>query len=388
MSDEPQDTPRRRLTGRFVPAKSSAAEDALPERARGLLRQLADGDAHFDWSRVGGHDVWRGRQHGTGETVVVKTVLSVATARAVAGRGVAPRVLAADDASGICVMEDLGPTTLLDMLSGGDADAASQGLLELAHSLGRLHGWSSAPEPSTLRLRPVPRLPLAAFTDICMTLGVDAARARDEFIEAERCVRNENPQVVVHGDPCPDNFVWMPRTGQGWRRHGRSRRTPGHFSGSWRPLACIGWSRASRANGSSKPTTTASLAPDSRPFESGGSYGSTTRQPRLTGPGTSKAPARLPAHSHDDYGRVGDRWTTLRCIPRSGPKYLDTLRRQHCRRHREPLGRRALSEVSRGKKGRPDGRTMDGQTSLGLPDEPSQAGRQGALSGRRTVSSR
>ena len=203
---------------RLVPGKNPVATDALPARARTLLKQLAGRDAHFDWSRIEGHEVWRGRQHETGGTVVVKSGLNVATARAVADSGVAPRVLAADDASGICVMEDVGPTTLLGLLSAADAAAAAQGLLALASALGRLHGWSAAPEPSALPLPPVPRLPLSAFTNVCTALGVDTARARDDFIEAERCVRNDDPQVVVHGDPCPDNFV-----------PGESRQVPGKF---------------------------------------------------------------------------------------------------------------------------------------------------------------
>ena len=43
--------------------------------------------------------------------------------------------------------------------------------------------------------------------NICSALDVDADRARNELIEAEHCVRSEAPQVIVHGDPCPDNFV-------------------------------------------------------------------------------------------------------------------------------------------------------------------------------------
>lgn len=188
-------------------ANSPDAANALPDRARRLVKQLSDSAADFAWSRVEGHEVWRGRQHETGLTVVLKSGVNVATARAVANSGVALRVLAADGASGICVMEDVGSTTLLDILAAGDADAASQGLLGLASALGTLHGWSAATERAQLRLPPVPRLPLPAFTNICMALGVDASRARGALIEAERCVRNDDPQVLVHGDPCPDNFV-------------------------------------------------------------------------------------------------------------------------------------------------------------------------------------
>ena len=138
---------------------------------------------------------------------MVKSGANVRIAQAMADSGVAPRVLAADDVAGICVMEDLGSTTLLDILAADDAATASQGLLCLARTVSVLHGWSSTPELSLPRPPPVPRLSLSAFMNICGALDVDAGPARGELIEAERCVCSEAPQVVVHGDPCPDNFV-------------------------------------------------------------------------------------------------------------------------------------------------------------------------------------
>ena len=164
-------------------------------------------DAHVDSARIEGHEVWRVRQRETGETVVVKSGANASTARAVADSGVAPRVLAADDAAGICVMEDVGSATLADILAAGDAQAASQGLLSLARTLGALHGWSWAREPTRSRLPPAPPLRMAAFMNICGALEVDANPTRVELIESEHCVRSEAPQVVVHGDPCPENFV-------------------------------------------------------------------------------------------------------------------------------------------------------------------------------------
>lgn len=181
------------------------ASEPLRRFARDLLNRCPGDDAHLHWARIDGHEVWRVRQIATGRTVIVKSGANAATARAMAHSGVAPRVLAGDDASGICVMEDLGDTTLADSLAAADADTASQGLLDLADALGRLHGWASA--PTLARLPVVPPLSLAAFTNICGALDVDAGRARSELIEAERCMRSEDPQVVVHGDVCPDNYV-------------------------------------------------------------------------------------------------------------------------------------------------------------------------------------
>ena len=196
-------TEASQLPGQLVAQRD--AGEPLPEHARTLLKRLYGDDEHFDWARIEGHEVWRVRQHRTGETIVAKSGANIATARAMAVGGIGPRVLAADDETGICIMEDLGSTTLLDLLTGQNADAAAQGLLGLARTLGAMHRWSSALELP--RLPPVPRLPLAAFMNICGALGVDASPARGELIAAERCVRSEDPQAVVHGDPCPDNFV-------------------------------------------------------------------------------------------------------------------------------------------------------------------------------------
>lgn len=188
-------------------APKSESADSLPEPALRLLKRLAGGATHFESSRVEGHDVWRVRLRDTGTRSVVKLGTNISIARAMADSGVAPRVLASNDEAGICVMEDLGSTTLSDVLSAGDAEAASRGLLGLARTVGVLHGWSSTAELSLPRPPPVSPLSLSAFMNICGALDVDADRARNELIEAEHCVRSEAPQVIVHGDPCPDNFV-------------------------------------------------------------------------------------------------------------------------------------------------------------------------------------
>ncbi len=178
----------------------------IVELAQDLLNRFFGVDANFHWVRIDGHEVWRVRQIETGRTVIVKVGVNTATARALAHSGVAPRLLGVDDVSGICVMEDLGESTLAESLEGADPGTASRGLLDLADSLGRLHGWA-APEPPLARLTVVPRLPLAAFFNICGALGVDAFHVRRELIEAERCMRSEDPQVVLHGDVCPENYV-------------------------------------------------------------------------------------------------------------------------------------------------------------------------------------
>ena len=187
--------------------------EVVQKQARDLLNRHFGDDADLDWVRIGGRKVWRLRQSGTQRTVIVKSGVNVATAQAMARSGVGPQVFGEADTSGICAMEDLGDTTLADTLAAEDAVAASQGLLDLADALSRLHGCASALAPTLGRLPVVPPLPLAAFTNICGALGVDADRARSELIKAEHCMRREDPQVVLHGDVCPDNYVAGASTG-------------------------------------------------------------------------------------------------------------------------------------------------------------------------------
>ncbi len=93
------------------PAQNAATEP-LRRFARDLLNRRPGDGAHLHWARVGGHEVWRVRQIATRWSVIVKCGADTATAREMAHSGVAPRVLAAEDASGVCVMEDVGDTTL------------------------------------------------------------------------------------------------------------------------------------------------------------------------------------------------------------------------------------------------------------------------------------
>ena len=177
--------------------------------AQQTLARLWGDDTHCHWSSVEGHNVWRVQRVETGESVIVKTEANVANARALAPSGRAPQVLAADAESGLCVTEDLGDTTLSDILANTDRDAASAGLVDLASALGNLHGWgwshlSASPNG---RHSSLTSLPLAAFFNLCGALEVDAEPAQRELFEAERCMVSDDPQVVLHGDVCPSNYV-------------------------------------------------------------------------------------------------------------------------------------------------------------------------------------
>ena len=135
---------------------------------------------------------------------------------------VAPRLLGADAAAGILVMEDLGPgTSLADSLLEPDRDRARADLVSYARAVGRMHAWSVGrdDEYGAIRRR------LAGDDDVAMTPGwVDAiARNKEGFLAtAARLGLNADGvdaeidslaalmggvgrTGLVHGDLCPDN---------------------------------------------------------------------------------------------------------------------------------------------------------------------------------------
>ncbi|MBV9282810.1 MAG: hypothetical protein JOZ41_22265, partial [Chloroflexi bacterium] len=60
------------------------------------------------------------------------------------GSSLAPRFIAGDASAGLVITEDLGPhPSLLDLLLGDDREAAYEGVLAFARSLGRLHAQTA-----------------------------------------------------------------------------------------------------------------------------------------------------------------------------------------------------------------------------------------------------
>ena len=101
---------------------------------------------------------------GSGSSVVVKTtrrdagqwgtIQNLRRERValglLAGSGVAPSLLAADDGLELVVMADLGGTSLEALLLGDDADAATGAVVALGDTLGRLHTWTLGREDEHL----------------------------------------------------------------------------------------------------------------------------------------------------------------------------------------------------------------------------------------------
>jgi len=137
---------------------------------------------------------------------------------------VAPRLVGADAAAGLLLMEDLGPgASLADALLAGDPERARAGLVAYAEALAAMHAWSmSRPgELAGLRARYAPQAPLGpswldavergrdAFLGAVASLGLAAGGAGAEIDELSLILNGTGYVGLVHGDACPDNVRFL-----------------------------------------------------------------------------------------------------------------------------------------------------------------------------------
>jgi Ser/Thr protein kinase RdoA (MazF antagonist) len=133
---------------------------------------------------------------------------------------VAPRLLGADNAAGMLLMEDLGAgASLAGSLLGTDRDRARADLIAYAEALGSLHAWSMsrAGELADLRARYAPAAAPGpawmgaaargrdAFLGAAATLGLTVGGVEPEIAELDAMLTGSGYLGLVHGDPCPDN---------------------------------------------------------------------------------------------------------------------------------------------------------------------------------------
>jgi Ser/Thr protein kinase RdoA (MazF antagonist) len=133
---------------------------------------------------------------------------------------VAPRLLGADTAAGILLMEDLGAgASLAGSLLGTDRDRAQADLIAYAQALGSMHAWSvsRAGELADLRARYAPAAAPGpawmgaaargqdAFLGAAAALGLTAGGVEREIAELDAMLAGSGYLGLVHGDPCPDN---------------------------------------------------------------------------------------------------------------------------------------------------------------------------------------
>ncbi|HEX5727631.1 MAG TPA: phosphotransferase, partial [Longimicrobiaceae bacterium] len=156
-------------------------------------------------------------------------LLSELTTLGLLGRSaVAPALLAAAPRSGLLVLEDVaGAAGLHSLLLAPDPVPAEAALLDLAATLGRLHaaGRALVPEHRRARDRLAPlRIPYskafrgmvepdgfaAVLARACAAVDVRPSAAAVAELEALRRFWDEPGPflTLLHGDVCPDNFLW------------------------------------------------------------------------------------------------------------------------------------------------------------------------------------
>ncbi len=136
---------------------------------------------------------------------------------------VGPRFYGGDRAHGVFVMEDLGDGgSLANLLLGSDPERATEGLLALASTLGRMHADSIGreavfqelcsalgltPEQVAVQNRRESTAAVQKLQDWCGLIGVQPASGLEADMEAiSACLQSPDPfRAYTHGDPCPDN---------------------------------------------------------------------------------------------------------------------------------------------------------------------------------------
>jgi aminoglycoside/choline kinase family phosphotransferase len=131
---------------------------------------------------------------------------------------VAPRLLGADAAAGILVMEDLGPAgSLAGSLLAGERERAEADLAAYARALGSMHAWTMQRVPGPAgpaELREPAWLTFIAngkepFLAAAARLGLRTAGVASEIDQITVTLRETPNRGLVHDDPCPDNVLLL-----------------------------------------------------------------------------------------------------------------------------------------------------------------------------------
>jgi aminoglycoside/choline kinase family phosphotransferase len=128
---------------------------------------------------------------------------------------VAPRLLGADAAVGILLMEDLGQdVSLADSLLTGGRERAEADLIAYARALGSMHAWTMqrADEPAGRVVEEPAWLTVIAngkepFLAAAALMGLPIDGVAGEIDQITVTLRGTGDLGLVHGDPCPDNVL-------------------------------------------------------------------------------------------------------------------------------------------------------------------------------------
>jgi len=128
---------------------------------------------------------------------------------------VAPRLLGADAAAGILLMEDLGQdVSLADSLLTGGRERAEADLIAYARALGSMHAWTMqrAGEPAGQVVEEPAWLTVIAngrepFLAAAARMGLPIDGVAGEIDQIAVTLLGTGDVGLVHGDPCPDNVL-------------------------------------------------------------------------------------------------------------------------------------------------------------------------------------
>ena len=139
---------------------------------------------------------------------------------------IAPRLLGADPAAGILIMEDLGPgSSLADSLLARNGDQAEADLVSYARAMGTMHAWSvsRSPEYTEIRARHCRSAESsmdpdwinatakgkAPFLALSAQLGLPADGMSEEIDSLAALMGGSGYAGLVHSDLCPDNTHFL-----------------------------------------------------------------------------------------------------------------------------------------------------------------------------------
>ena len=182
-------------------------DKAIKECVEQILYSHLGEYREFSLREISDHNVWQVQAESF--SAYVKQTRQVSIYKFLADGGVVPRILGYNEQHKLILLEDVGLDTVDQLLLGADPEAATAGLVDMAASMAKLHGWSSQHNPPTIRQDFLPtNISLTAILNVTGALEINSAAALVEFQELFVWRESESGfRTIVHGDPCPENFA-------------------------------------------------------------------------------------------------------------------------------------------------------------------------------------
>ena len=146
-------------------------DKAIKECVEQILYSHLGEYREFSLREISGHNVWQVQAESF--SAYVKQTRQVSIYKFLADGGVVPRILGYNEQHKLILLEDVGLDTVDQLLLGADPEAATAGLVDMAASMAKLHGWSSQHNPPTIRQNFLPtNISLTAILNVTGALGV------------------------------------------------------------------------------------------------------------------------------------------------------------------------------------------------------------------------